>query len=197
MNEQSYSSSSYRSITLWVAGLIALVLVLMAILGKGFSNNCCGDMAAKVALPSPAPAILSTPVVPEATNAALATPPMAAIQAKNEAQLKCDNALKEPIQFGSGGAVLSPAAQLELKVWADCTKGKKITLTGNSDNTGDEGFNVILSKQRAEAAKNVMVQAGSAAADVATAGVGSAKPLADNATEAGRLKNRRLDIAVQ
>lgn len=68
-----------------------------------------------------------------------------------------------------------------------------IEIRGHTDNSGDESMNRGLSERRAEAVANYLVKKGVASSRVSYAGLGSAKPVADNSTPEGRAKNRRVE----
>ncbi|MCB0633148.1 MAG: phosphate ABC transporter substrate-binding/OmpA family protein [Saprospiraceae bacterium] len=70
-----------------------------------------------------------------------------------------------------------------------------IRIEGNTDNVGDEITNIILSKERAQAVADYLVQAhGMAPNRFIIVGNGPNNPVADNNTIAGRAKNRRTDF---
>jgi OmpA-OmpF porin, OOP family len=71
-----------------------------------------------------------------------------------------------------------------------------LKIGGYTDNTGSEPANQKLSTQRAEAVMAYLVGAGIDKARLAAEGYGSAHPDADNATEEGRAKNRRIAVRV-
>ena len=71
-----------------------------------------------------------------------------------------------------------------------------IRIEGNTDSTGPESLNDPLSADRAEAVKAELVKAGIDSGRVATRERGESKPVATNETEAGREKNRRIDVIV-
>lgn len=71
-----------------------------------------------------------------------------------------------------------------------------IQIAGHTDSTGSEQYNMQLSRQRAEAVKNVLVGYGVAPARLITIGYGESKPIASNANEAGRQINRRVAITI-
>ena len=68
----------------------------------------------------------------------------------------------------------------------------KINITGYTDSTGDENYNLNLSKLRALAVGNRLRENG--ITDITEDGKGEADPVADNKTEKGRQKNRRVEI---
>jgi len=67
-------------------------------------------------------------------------------------------------------------------------------VAGHTDNVGADGVNVPLSQQRAEAVITWLSAKGVDRSRLIPAGFGSKKPLADNGTEDGRAKNRRVDL---
>ncbi|MDR3774003.1 MAG: OmpA family protein, partial [Terracidiphilus sp.] len=60
---------------------------------------------------------------------------------------------------------------------------------------GNDAYNQTLSEARAHAVVAWLTQHGIAAARLTAKGYGKTKPVADNATDAGRAKNRRVEIA--
>ena len=69
---------------------------------------------------------------------------------------------------------------------------KGLRVEGHSDNVGDADYNRRLSLRRAGAVAQVLAAAGLPREHLPTQGHGSAKPIADNASEAGRAQNRRV-----
>ncbi len=66
----------------------------------------------------------------------------------------------------------------------------------HTDNQGNENFNIKLSARRAEAVKKYLISKGVPADILDTKGFGSSKPIADNSTEEGRSKNRRVEFII-
>ncbi len=72
----------------------------------------------------------------------------------------------------------------------------KLSIDGHTDNTGDAGKNYELSKNRAKAAMDYIVNKGIEANRVTYHGYGSDRPVMPNDTEQGRAKNRRVEFRV-
>jgi len=73
----------------------------------------------------------------------------------------------------------------------------KFILNGHSSAEGSESHNLSLSVDRANAVKSYFVNAGLSAANFRIVGHGDKMPISSNATEAGRMLNRRTDIQVE
>ena len=93
-------------------------------------------------------------------------------------------------------AVLRPAGVVGIAGHrlAVAAPGRLDTGAGHTDNTGSAAINNPLSVERAQSVRDYLVTRGVAAARVETAGRGEREPVASNATEAGRAKNRRVEI---
>jgi len=71
-------------------------------------------------------------------------------------------------------------------------------IEGHTDNRGKYEYNIRLSERRAESVKNYLVEKfGVEASRLSTKGYGYTKPVATNATAAGRQKNRRIDAVFE
>jgi outer membrane protein OmpA-like peptidoglycan-associated protein len=71
-----------------------------------------------------------------------------------------------------------------------------LRITGHSDAAGDESWNLDLSRQRAQAVADYLVRGGIARERLYVVGMGSAAPIADNATAHGRRLNRRIEFGL-
>jgi outer membrane protein OmpA-like peptidoglycan-associated protein len=71
-----------------------------------------------------------------------------------------------------------------------------VTVAGHTDNTYTRAYNIQLSKRRAEAVKNYLVQKNIDAQRISIEYYGFDKPIADNNTVAGRAKNRRSEVTI-
>jgi len=70
----------------------------------------------------------------------------------------------------------------------------KISIEGHTDNVGTPQSNKVLSTQRAKSFMNAVVQKGIATTRLTALGWGQEKPIADNRSEEGKAKNRRVEI---
>jgi outer membrane protein OmpA-like peptidoglycan-associated protein len=103
------------------------------------------------------------------------------------------------LSFETGKATLKPESQEQLKNVAEILKAyPKVTLKvgGYTDNTGDPQANLKLSQERAETVKADLVGLGVDGSRLEAKGYGQEHPVADNSTEEGRAKNRRIDLQV-
>ncbi|MCS7018456.1 MAG: OmpA family protein [Cytophagales bacterium] len=71
-----------------------------------------------------------------------------------------------------------------------------IELRGHTDNVGNPQKNQTLSERRVAAVKNYLTQRGISEDRILTAAFGGSQPIADNSTEAGRQKNRRVEMKI-
>jgi OOP family OmpA-OmpF porin len=67
-------------------------------------------------------------------------------------------------------------------------------LAGHTCDLGDDGYNLDLSRQRADSVKTYLVEQGVSADRLVTTGYGETSPLVPNADEKAREKNRRVDL---
>ena len=75
-------------------------------------------------------------------------------------------------------------------------KNINIEIAGHTDNIGDEVYNQKLSNDRALSVKSFLVQKGIDSKRIKCVGYGEQQPIADNSTEFGREKNRRIEIRI-
>lgn len=108
--------------------------------------------------------------------------------------------LKGDVSFDYRSAELSDRANKVLdELGADFAKKgySDITVIGHTDNRGTDGFNMRLSRDRAQAVKNRLVSAGVKGSAIETDGKGPSEPIVTNDTDEGRAKNRRVEILVK
>lgn len=71
-----------------------------------------------------------------------------------------------------------------------------ILIEGHTDSSGEDAYNLSLSNKRADAVKDYLKGKGVKAGRIDTEGYGESQPLESNDTEAGRAKNRRVEVAI-
>lgn len=71
-----------------------------------------------------------------------------------------------------------------------------VTVTGYTDNVGNDASNMALSKRRADNIKKMLVSKGIAESRIKAFGRGENNPIATNKTKEGRAKNRRIEITI-
>jgi len=102
--------------------------------------------------------------------------------------------------FDVGSSVLTSSATLKLDALIQQIKNTpkvmQIKIEGHTDNTGTDMINIPLSKARAESVKNYFILNGLDQITYQTEGYGATRAVGDNATEAGRSSNRRVEITV-
>jgi len=102
------------------------------------------------------------------------------------------------IHFETGKAAIQPDSEETLKQVAALLQQNpdlKLRVEGHTDNQGSAAANQALSEKRAQAVVAWLVAHGLDAARLKAQGFGQTKPVADNATEDGRAKNRRVELA--
>lgn len=101
------------------------------------------------------------------------------------------------IRFNSGKADIRPGYANEIKKIADFMKRYpeiKVAVEGHTDSLGPADLNMMLSRQRAEAVMNELIETfGIESSRITAVGYGSKRPIASNSTEKGRQKNRRVE----
>ena len=101
------------------------------------------------------------------------------------------------INFDTGKAVIKPEHQQvinEVVALLNQTPGLQLTIEGHTDNVGDPSSNKTLSDERANAVLHAVIQKGIAADRLQAVGYGQEKPIADNVSDDGRAKNRRVEL---
>src|SRR5688572_28782302 len=101
------------------------------------------------------------------------------------------------INFDTGKADLKQDGIATVKEIATLMKSNptlKLGIEGHTDNVGDAASNKKLSEARAKSVTAAIVASGVDAARLSAAGFGQEKPVADNRTEEGRSKNRRVEL---
>ena len=104
----------------------------------------------------------------------------------------------EKVLFDFNKFTLKPEARKALDAVARYIRthpAKKIVVTGYTDNIGTDAYNLKLSLQRAQSVADYLMDCGKVPSRLfKIVGRGKADPIADNSTEEGRAKNRRVEI---
>jgi len=110
-----------------------------------------------------------------------------------------DNQLKVNVpsdfSFDVGRAAVKPQMRPVLDQFAHgLDAAMHVRVVGHTDSTGNDAINNPLSVERAQSVRDYLAGRGVASSRVQTSGLGARSPVADNATEAGRAHNRRVEI---
>ncbi len=123
--------------------------------------------------------------------------------ALSEAQLKAQSDLNrillKGIEFASGKNDLSTASTAPLLEAAAALKAVpavKVEIGGHTDNVGNAASNNALSLARANSVKKFLTGQGIAADRLTAKGYGPTQPIADNATDTGKQRNRRIESRI-
>lgn len=157
--------------------LLALTLLLAAIGGCRFVTvvqQPFEPMTIRARRPPPAPPrVVLTP---------------SSLQILEKIQFALDSAEILPASFGllgEVGAVLKDNPQIDL-----------VQIEGHTDATGGADYNRELSRKRAESVRAFLIKNGIAQGRLVAKGFGRDRPIADNATDEGREKNRRVEFNI-
>ncbi len=112
-----------------------------------------------------------------------------------------DNQLKlnvpSDISFDTNSYLIRPELRSVLDPFATSLAGDPtsiVSIVGHTDSTGSAAINDPLSVDRARSVRDYLVAHGVPATRIETSGQGEREPIASNATEAGRARNRRVEI---
>lgn len=115
--------------------------------------------------------------------------------ANNELKL----AIPSDAGFDTGRAAIKPQLASVLDQFAAGLRNNpnaEVSIIGHTDSTGTDAINNPLSLERAASTRDFLVARGVPTQAIRIDGRGSREPVADNATDAGRAKNRRVEIYV-
>ena len=104
------------------------------------------------------------------------------------------------IQFDTGKAAILPASEPVLQQVQKLLEDRadlKIRIEGHTDNVGARAANQTLSQRRAQAVMGWLIAQGVDAGRLSAAGFADTKPVADNGSDEGRAKNRRVELVKQ
>lgn len=101
------------------------------------------------------------------------------------------------LQFETGSAVILRVSYPYLNEIVDYMKnnpGKRLAITGHTDNSGTDNINERLALERARSVAAYLTARGINPSRIDIAGKGAEKPIASNDTEEGRAQNRRVEL---
>lgn len=107
--------------------------------------------------------------------------------------------LPDGVTFDVASYSLKPTFRTTLDQVADSLvkyPNSLIDVYGHTDSTGSDAYNQTLSENRARTVAGYLQSRGVPAARIRSQGFGETMPVADNTTEAGRTKNRRVEIKI-
>jgi outer membrane protein OmpA-like peptidoglycan-associated protein len=110
-----------------------------------------------------------------------------------------ENMVLENIYFATKSATIEASSFASLNNLANQLKQQPslvLEIQGYTDNVGSDADNLELSTQRAKSVADYLITKGVLQTQVQYHGYGNAKPIAENTTEEGRQKNRRIEIKV-
>jgi OOP family OmpA-OmpF porin len=101
------------------------------------------------------------------------------------------------INFDTGKADIKPESEPTIAQIVTLLKDNpdlKVSIEGHTDNVGTPASNKTLSEARAKSVMDAVIKGGVEASRLSAVGWGQERPVADNRTEEGRAKNRRVEI---
>ena len=109
------------------------------------------------------------------------------------------NSAFDNLEFATAKDVIKPESLASLDELAALMAKKplwRLKISGHTDSQGDKAKNLKLSEKRAKAVQNYLIGKGIKADRFKAEWFGHKKPIADNKTEAGRQKNRRVEMLI-
>ena len=147
----------------------------------------------KVPVPGKAPVIQKEqPIVPDTVIAKLAPAPSGEDLSKRERIFVLDEVLFELNSARFNERFIFRLDSLVQLLTAH--ESLMADISGHTDNTGSASYNLKLSHDRAAAVATYLINNRISASRISFKGLGSTRPIADNNTEEGRRKNRRVEI---
>lgn len=101
------------------------------------------------------------------------------------------------VLFEFDSARLTGAAFTTIEDIAEVSAGRSISVEGHTDSVGTDSYNQRLSEDRARAVARELGYKGVPSSKIHTRGLGESRPIASNATEVGRARNRRVEVILE
>ncbi|MEN8219009.1 MAG: OmpA family protein [Pseudomonadota bacterium] len=105
----------------------------------------------------------------------------------------------ESVLFEFDKASLLPEGLLKVKEFSKIIQqheSRRVVVAGHADSIGEESYNVKLSERRAYTVRDALIANGVSPDRLITKAFGENKPIVTNATEKGRLQNRRVEVTI-
>ncbi len=126
------------------------------------------------------------------------------IELEMDLQIVMDTLYKEililpDIHFEFDKAIIKPESFSILDSianWILANPSMVVEIAGHTDNIGSAEYNLKLSQRRAEAVRQYLINKGVPPERIYARGYGETQPIADNSTEEGRAKNRRVELRI-
>ncbi|MCC6243899.1 MAG: OmpA family protein [Gemmatimonadaceae bacterium] len=190
------TAAAWRSFDLWATIIVPLLLVVPAVFGwlSGRAGACCSEGAS--------PAVVAAPVAeptppPVAAPVESVTPPPAPVAASTPAVDCATITDGVTVPFATASAELTDEGKRALDATISCLNAGRYEVGGHTDSDGGAPANQRLSEARANAARAYLVSKGVAEDRLSARGFGETMPVADNATTAGKSRNRRITFTVR
>jgi OOP family OmpA-OmpF porin len=155
--------------------------------------------------PAPAPAPMAAPVVPiqpepEAAPARVSEPPLEPVPAAEPTPERMKYCISLNIEYDIDKADIRPEYNPEVARVGDFMKKYPTTtavIEGYTDEVGGDDYNIQLSQRRAESVvKSLVDNFGIDPSRLSAKGYGKTRPVANNASDAGKQKNRHIDAII-
>ncbi|GAB3895752.1 PA14 domain-containing protein [Spirosoma agri] len=152
---------------------------------------------------SPASPVAKPVIVPKPvseTTVIAVTPQPASAPEPQSGLTAGETVVLRNVQFEQSSYSLLPESSIELDKLVAALKTNaqwRIDVAGHTDNVGDPRLNRALSENRAKVVATYLIRHGIAEERIETKGYGGSQPIADNAIETERVKNRRVAITVR
>ncbi len=172
-----------------VGGDPGLVRGQISLTGETAETTVAGSLPTD-SVPASSTTVASGPVT---------VPPLPSTPQAQAAQAAITTAIGDrTISFNKNSSVLSAAGKTIVDDVASAlvSSAAKVEIGGHTDDKGRTELNQALSQQRADAVRDALIASGIDGGRVTAKGYGEDVPIANNATESGRAKNRRIELRV-
>ena len=167
--------------------------------GEQVDKDGCPPLIEEKQAAQAQPEVIEAPVVPPPV---VAPPPPAPVVAPVVKKMpKEKEAIALEVEFDTNKAIVKKKYHNKIKAVADFMKEyseTKATIEGHTDNVGKVSANVRLSQARADSIRQYLIDNfGIDGSRLTAIGYGPKKPIASNATKAGKQKNRRVEAVIE